>query len=209
MKLRGSFMNEEYYEKLLNIKTCGDQNWDKKTTHYHPYEPTLYFALEALAKEYSIDSRDNVVDFGCGKGRCAFFINNIYRCNVIGVEMDEELYAYALENYQSYNERKVKAQGEISFNCQLAQSYRIKKEDNKFYFFNPFSIVIFKKILENIMESVYEYQREVDLILYYPTHEYTYFLENESMFKVVDEIPIKGFYEKDDREKFLIYRYEI
>lgn len=29
-------MNENYYEKLLNINTAGNENWNKTSPHNHP-----------------------------------------------------------------------------------------------------------------------------------------------------------------------------
>ena len=34
-------MKENYYEKLLNINTSGNENWNKTSPHNHPYQPTL------------------------------------------------------------------------------------------------------------------------------------------------------------------------
>lgn len=91
-------MNEQYYEKLLNIKTTGEQRWDKKNIHYHPYEPTLYKALEVLFDDYGLEKNDHIVDFGCGKGRLNFYINYLYNSYVTGIEMNEMFYYEALEN---------------------------------------------------------------------------------------------------------------
>ena len=48
-------MKEKYYDKLLNINTMGNQNWNKTSTHNHPYQPTLYIALEELFENYTVE----------------------------------------------------------------------------------------------------------------------------------------------------------
>ena len=69
-------MKEKYYDKLLNINTMGNQNWNKTSTHNHPYQPTLYIALEELFENYTLSEEDHIVDFGCGMGRLNFFANS-------------------------------------------------------------------------------------------------------------------------------------
>ena len=81
-------MNEQYYEQLLNIKTCGEQKVFNDSIHYHRYEPTSYFALNSLSKEYSFKENDSVIDFGCGKGRLNFYINYFFGSYVTGIEMN-------------------------------------------------------------------------------------------------------------------------
>ncbi|EPZ54540.1 hypothetical protein H477_3680 [[Clostridium] sordellii ATCC 9714] len=41
-------MDEQFYEKLLNIDTTGEKLWDESITHYHPYQATSYIALDIL-----------------------------------------------------------------------------------------------------------------------------------------------------------------
>ena len=95
-------MKEKYYEKLLNINTIGNQDWKKTSIHNHPYEPTLYIALEELFKNYQLLENDYVVDFGCGMGRLLFFINYYFKSNVTGIEINERYYKEALYNKINY-----------------------------------------------------------------------------------------------------------
>ena len=199
-------MESDDYEELLGIKTCGVQKDFYESIHYHRYEPTAYFALETLANSYSLSSNDNIVDFGCGKGRLNFFLNHFYQCNVTGIEMNKLFYENCLDNKKSYIKKHKKCDDKIHFiNC-LAQDYKIKPEDNKFYFFNPFSQQIFISIIKNILDSVDKSNRPVDIILYYSSYEYLYYLENNTCFQLINEIPLPGLHEYDIREKFSIYR---
>lgn len=200
-------MQAQTYEKLLNINTIGEELWSEKINHYHPYQATSYQALELLFKNYKIKEEDYVVDFGCGKGRLNFYINYIFKCSVVGVEMDENYYHDCLYNKQTYLEKhKRRSSNKINFKCCFAQDYKIDKLENKFYFFNPFSVVIFRKIIDNILNSFYENQRDIELVLYYPSEDYIYYLENETQFVIKDEVILNDLYNKDSQERFLIYQ---
>ncbi len=199
-------MKEQFYDELLNIKTVGDQKGFNKSFHYHRYEPTPYHALEKLFTKYELKSSDRLVDFGCGKGRLNFYVNHLYRSSVVGIEMNETLYQEAMENRKRYLEKYKDRQGRIHFECCLAQEYEIDPSDNRFYFFNPFSIQIFMKIINNILRSVEMFERDIELILYYGSDDYIFFLENQTPFELKEEIALHGLYEKDDSERFLIYR---
>lgn len=198
-------MKEKYYEKLLNINTIGNQDWKKTSIHNHPYEPTLYIALEELFKNYQLLENDYVVDFGCGMGRLLFFINYYFKSNVTGIEVNERYYKEALYNKINYEKISRKYSDKINFICTKAQNYKIKDLENKFYFFNPFSIYIFSKVIDNILKSYEENPRNMDIIMYYPSQEYLDFLDYKTPFMMYKEILLKDLYYKDDKEKFVIY----
>jgi len=199
-------MDEQSYEKLLNIDTSGDQKIFYKSVHYSRYEPTPYSALEILSKEYNFTAEDSVVDFGCGKGRLNFYINHFFDSTVTGIEMNSFFYEEAVDNKKGYFKKHKKKKDNINFlNC-FAQKYKINPSDNKFYFFNPFSIQIFMKVIENILISTEKHERTVDVILYYSSDEYIYFLENNTPFVLVSEIKLPCLYGNNPRESFLVYR---
>ncbi|ENQ3106737.1 Methyltransferase domain-containing protein [Bacillus sp. 491mf] len=199
-------MNEQYYDAVLNIKTVGEQKEFYKSLHYHRYEPTPYRALETLFTQYDLKSSDRVVDFGCGKGRLNFYIHHFYHASVVGVEMNETFYQEALENRDRYVKKEKKSKDKIHFQCCLAQEYEIDPLDNKFYFFNPFSVQVFMNVINNILFSVEQVEREVELILYYPSEDYIYFLDNQTSFELKEEVRLPGLYERNSNERFLVYR---
>ena len=199
-------MKTYYYDKLLNINTGGYQKVSNRFFQYHPYEPTPYSALEALIEEYGWESSDRVVDFGCGKGRLNFFINHFYQASVVGIEMDEIFYQVAVQNQSSYLMNNKKAEDKIHFHCCLAEAYQIDPRDNRFYFFNPFSIEIFVKVINRILLSVEHEERKIELILYYPADDYIYYLDNDTSFELMKEIIVPDLYKNDSSERFLIYR---
>ena len=159
-------MKELYYDELLNIETIENQIGFNKSFHYHRYEPTPYIGLEQLYEQYELKERDRLVDFGCGKGRLNFFVHYMFQASTVGVEMNEEFFEDAMKNLHSYTPREGSTKEHISFHCCFAQDYQVNPLDNRFYFFNPFSVQIFMKVIDNILRSVEERHREVELILY-------------------------------------------
>ncbi|MEH7463935.1 methyltransferase [Bacillus thuringiensis] len=199
-------MNEQYYDAVLHIKTVGEQKEFYKSLHYHRYEPTPYHALETLFAQYDLKSSDRVVDFGCGKGRLNFYIHHFYHASVVGIEMNETFYKEAMENRDRYIKKEKKGRDKIHFQCCLAQEYEIDPLDNKFYFFNPFSVQVFMNVINNILFSVEQVEREIELILYYPSEDYIYFLDNQTSFELKEEMRLSGLYERNSNERFLVYR---
>lgn len=198
-------MEYQYFEKLLNIKTSGEQKIFNESLHYNRYEATSYEVLKFLCDNYEFKEEDSLVDFGCGKGRLNFYINNFYNSKVTGIEMNKFFFEECLSNKKSYLSKNKTKEDKISFlNC-FAEKYEVKKEDNKFYFFNPFSEQIFIKVIGNILDSLLENERQVNIILYYPSGDYIFYLDNYTIFTLKQEIRISGKYENDPREKIVIY----
>lgn len=200
-------MKQYKYDKLLGIRTGEDRySLQSFNEHYNPYEPTSYETLEALLEHCPIKETDHVVDFGCGKGRVNFYLHYFTGASVIGVDMMEEFIESAIINLEGYRKKHLKKPNTIEFLTCLAEEYRITAEDNRFYFFNPFSVQIFQKVVNNILRSIEKHPRQVELVLYYPHKDYIYFLEKNTAFNLVQEIRIDGFYEKDNDERILIYQ---
>ncbi|SFL90070.1 methyltransferase [Pelosinus propionicus] len=199
-------MDEQYYEKILNIKTSGEQKIFNESPHYNRYEPTEYSVLEILSKQYKLTEEDNIVDFGCGKGRLNFYINHFFNSTVTGIEMNTFFYKQAIDNKKNYLKKHKKKINKIHFVNTFAEEYYINPSDNKFYFFNPFSIQIFTKVIGNIVNSIEGYERTADLILYYPSYEYIYFLESRTPFILWNEIKLPFLYDNDPRHNLFVYR---
>jgi len=173
--------------------------------HYHRYEPTPYSALETLFNQYELSSSERVVDFGCGKGRLNFYIHHACGASAVGIEMNEMFYKEAMGNLERYAKKSRNSKDKIQFQCCLAQEYEIDPRDNRFYFFNPFSVQVFMNVINNILLSVEEVEREIEIILYYPSEDYIFFLENQTAFELKEEVRLPGVYERNGNERFLIY----
>lgn len=193
------------YDRRLGIKTIGLRDWEGHH-HYHGYEPTPYRALERLFEAYRFRPGDRVVDFGCGRGRVTFTIHNRFHVPVVGIEAHAKTYEEALNNKRTYRRKAKHISAPIKFKYGLAEHYEVQPNDNRFYFFNPFSHRVFQKVVGNIMSSVAAAPRTVDVILFYPMPEYKAVLENLS-FQMINKIRVP--YVDDPLEKFLIYRYSV
>ena len=196
-------MGERKQDDLLGIRTVGTREWNDNNIQYYRYEPTPYKALNILAENYKFMGVNRVVDFGCGRGRVAFYIHNRFHLPVTGIEANSITYEEALENMATYRLKANHFAAPIAFEHALAQHYKIDKTDNCFYFFNPFSVHIFRKVVNNILRSMEKDRRTGDLILYYPFPDYVDFLRI-TPFDMVKEIKVTG--ATDIRERFIIYR---
>ena len=198
-------MNEQAYDQQLNIATAGNQRGFTDSLHHNRYEPTPYGLLDRLFENYRLSPEDRLVDVGCGKGRLNFYVHHLFGAVSAGIEMNPEFYGEALENKKHYAKKHKGAEHGIDFyNC-LAQEYPICARDNKFYFFNPFSVQVFITFINRVLRSAEEDPRTVEVILFFASQDYTDFLENSTLFQLEQEIPLPDFH-KDPRERFLIYR---
>ena len=195
-------MAERKYEEMLNIRTTGLREW-REETPYHRYEATPYKALDELFKVYKFHKDDELVDFGCGRGRVSFYIHNKFEIPVTGVEVHDQTFDEALDNKRSYRYVANDIEAPIRLNFALAEQFDIEETDTVFYFFNPFSVDIFKQVVKNILKSVEAYERTVDIILYYPTGSYKRFMET-TPFTLMNRVRVPN--AQDKKEKFLVYR---
>ena len=195
-------MNETKWDKLLHIKTTGRD--DSRADQYHyPYEPTPYVVLERLANSGYITKKNLLIDYGCGKGRVDFYLSYQTRCRSIGIEYDERIYAGAAEN-----QKQAVSGGRTSFVLESAENYEVPDDADRFYFFNPFSVTLLRKVMSKIEESYYKMPREILLFFYYPSDEYVAYLMTKEAATFYDEIDCRDLYEGDNsREKILIFEY--
>ena len=194
-------MKEKEWEKLLRIKTTGRDD-SRSDTFRYPYEPTSYQVLERLSNTGLIGKSNTLLDYGCGKGRVSIFMAYQTKCHSIGIEYDERIYNRALSN-------KVEAVSgnRVEFLCEDAVKFKIPDNVDRFFFFNPFSVEIFKSVLANIIDSYYMNQREMLIMCYYPSDEYIMYLSQEYNVTFVDEIDCSDISDGEvRREKVVVYR---
>ena len=192
--------NENTWDKLLQIKTTGrdDSNSDQ---YRYPYEPTPYPVLERLANSGFIRKKDVVIDYGCGKGRVDFFLSYQTKAKTIGIEYDERIYQAALENQKTAVSKE-----RTEFVPIRAEEYKVPAEVNRFYFFNPFSVELLRKVMARIVESYYENPRECYLFFYYPSEEYISYLMTVDELEFYDEIECGDLFAGNDmRERIMIF----
>ena len=187
------------WDKKLNINTEG-RDATLEDSHHYPYEPTPYSVLERLVDSDYITCENKVIDYGSGKGRVGFFLNDQIECKVLGIDFDERMDALARENLKKYGDNSL-----IEFGCIGAEKYEIENAD-RFYFFNPFSVEVLKSVIGKIKASYYENPREMKLFFYYPSDEYVSYLMTVPELCFMDEIDCQDLFEgKNEREKILIF----
>ena len=192
--------NENTWDKLLQIKTTGrdDSNSDQ---YRYPYEPTPYPVLERLANSGLIRKKDVVLDYGCGKGRIDFFLSYQTKAKTIGIEYDERIYQGALDN-----QKTAVSGARTEFTLVRAEEYEVPEEVNRFYFFNPFSVELLRKVMARIIESYYKNPREAFLFFYYPSDEYVSYLMTVDELEFYDEIECGDLFAGNDlRERIMIF----
>ena len=170
-------MKEKEWEKLLRIKTTGRDDTRSDTFRY-PYEPTSYEVLERLANTGIIGKNNTLLDY------------------------DERIYNRALAN-----KTDAVSGNKVKFLCVDAVGFKIPDNVDRFFFFNPFSVEIFKSVLANIIDSYYENQREMLVMCYYPSDEYLMCLSQEYNVTFVEEIDCSDISDGESRrEKVVVYR---
>ena len=192
-------MNEIEWDKKLKIHTIGRDDFGADEYHF-PYEPTPYSVLTRLAESGYIDSRNILVDYGCGKGRVGFFINYATGCSTIGIEYDKRICESAWQNQKTYIKRK-----NTEILCISAEEYQIQDADC-FYFFNPFSVEILRSAIGQIMNSYYEKPRQMKLFFYYPNEEYVSYLMSANELSYIGEIECQDLFEGNNkRERIMVF----
>ena len=191
---------EQEWDQLLQIRTVGRDDLGADE-HHHPYEPTPYCVLERLAESGLIGEEDVVLDYGCGKGRVSFFLSHQTKAGSIGIEYDPRIYEEALENRKT-----VRSKVKPEFLPLRAETYEVPLDVNRCYFFNPFTVELFRKVMARILESYYEEPREILLFFYYPSDEYISCLMTVDELDFYDEIPCDDLFPgQDPRERIMIF----
>lgn len=199
---------EEQYERFLGIKTNEEEViiGNDMGRKYSVYEASEYEGLMRIFDEIKLSPNDTLVDFGCGMGRVLFFCNQRFMCNVTGVEYDRDIYEKLIDNAEFYHVRFQNQRRKFSLLNMRAEEYIIEQADNYFYFFNPFSVDILEKVIENILESVELHPRRVTLILYYCTYDIMSTLRRYPLrIERIIKLPAYVF---DPDEKAYIYTFE-
>ena len=182
---------------LLNIDTSGIDE-SKEDFHHNRYEATPYEVLDCLIESGYILKENKIVDYGCGKGRVALYLNHQIGCDATGVDYNDQLICIANDNKKRLNSK-------VEFYCVNAEKYELTDEDS-FYFFNPFSEKILRKVINQIMISIYDHPRKVKLFFYYPDDEFITYLMGLDELICVDEIDCMHLYKNNDiRERILVF----
>jgi hypothetical protein len=117
------------------------------------------------------------------------------------VEFNPRIYEQALANMETGA-----SAGRVSFVWENAELYTVEPEADRFYFFNPFSVEVFQKVMGQIRDSWYENPRQMILFFYYPSDEYISYLMTVNGIMFTDEIPCQDLFDGENkRERILVF----
>lgn len=189
--------DEYYIDAKLGIKTTGrdDKFADK---HIYPYEPTTYEVLDRLVNSGYLSQTDYLIDYGSGKGRVPIYLNSKLGCKAIGIEMMETFYEIAKKNCKNYKRSK-----DITFNMVRAEQFVVPDYITAAFFFNPFSLSVFKSVMSKVIDSYYMKPRRIRIFLYYPQDEYIAFLGGINEVRHIDVIDCKDIFSLDEKRNVI------
>ena len=81
---------------------------------------------------------------GTGKGRVCFFLSYQTRCHSVGIEYDERIFAGAEQNREN-----AVSGARTQFVLANAENYEVPSNVSFCYFFNPFSVEILKRVVDD------------------------------------------------------------
>ena len=162
------------------------------------YVPTPIIPFIKLMKKLSPLTDYVFVDFGAGKGRTMILAKECGFPRVKGLEFSFSLYKSAQKNIQNYKKKK----GDINFELLNldASKYIVQKEDNFFYFFNPFNEFILNQCLNNIHSSLKKNPRKALLVYQINKQDNTKYITAKDFFKLKEIFNSRG-------TRFYIYEY--
>lgn len=161
-------------EKKYGIRTTGADELKKMEkkgidiSHATIYMPVHYPLLEAALEQLTISSRDHFLDLGCGKGRSLCVAAHKGFGRLTGVEFSGELCEVARINLDITKVKIPSLSYEIINND--AFYTKIPRTVNCIFLFNPFDEVIMSGAVENIMISLAENPRPINIIYVNPLH---------------------------------------
>lgn len=111
----------------------------------------------------------HIIDFGSGKGRVLAVAASYGFKNITGVDFAPSLCREAERNIEKIKPMFPSILFKIS--CSDAADYKIEKDTNVFFFFNPFGKIIMLQVVKNILASLKENNRKIYAVYVNPEHK--------------------------------------
>ena len=134
--------------------------------HATIYVPTRVRPFIKILKNLDLDKDKTVfIDFGCGKGRALLSAADFGIKNIKGVEFCDKLSEIALNNLKVYSTHHPDNDVKFEVINDDMSLYKLDKNDNLFYFYNPCNEYVLDKVIKNIIYS-YSIKPRWGLIIY-------------------------------------------
>ena len=114
--------------------------------------------LDKLLRTLSISPSDAVLDFGCGKAGAMLTLAKYPFARVDGVELSPQLTQIGQQNLQRLRRSHTK------IHCCDAAEFKDLDLYTYFYMYNPFSEVVMRSVMENLVSSLKRRSRKVTVI---------------------------------------------
>lgn len=149
---------------------CDGITKSKRDIKFNSYEATSIPLIERLICSDIISYDDTIMDIGCGAGIFLIYLHSRGFTNLIGVELDRELYNLCKKNISMYYEKNNCLEEEIRIIQGNALNLLIPDEVTVFYLFNPFfDEKTYFNWLCKVKESIDRNRRKIQIVFLFPT----------------------------------------
>jgi SAM-dependent methyltransferase len=163
-------------EKKYQIDTSlidylnGEKINSNNLNHASIYQGSNYYLIEK-AFEFLKDQNVNtsITDFGCGKGRVLVVAAHYGFTMITGVDFAPLLCGEAERNIDKV--KTLFSSSSLKIVCEDAVNYKVQKDTNVFFFFNPFDEVVMLQVVKNILSSLKENDRKIYVVYINPLHK--------------------------------------
>ena len=171
-------MQEIKGEKKYGINTTGADELKKleskgiDITHATIYMPVSYSLLEELFNQLNYSTNkpiNHFLDIGSGKGRALCIAASKGFKQVTGIDFSKELCDAAKDNLAVTKQKIPSLQYNIVNND--AFYFEIPDDVDCIFFFNPFDEIIMSAVANNILTSLQNHPRKVNIIYVNPLHK--------------------------------------
>lgn len=169
-------------EKKYGINTTGSdelKSLERKgidITHASVYMPITYFQLEEIFEVLPRDQRHNFLDIGSGKGRAMCVAAHHGFSKVTGIDFSTEFCKEATINLEKTFEKVPGFEYKVINND--AAYMEIATDVDCIFFFNPFDTLIMQSVIRNILESLQQKPRPLNIVYANPLDKKLFLAEN-------------------------------
>lgn len=163
----------------------------------HGYYPTDFRIIYEVFVDSGLFSKeDRILDFGCGKGASIIALYSCGYRELAGIEYTENIYDTLISNMEKLKiaysklsvENGIDCINNTSVGCILGDAVELTDYldyYNVFFFFNPFSYELSKKVFQNIIDSLLRFPRRIKICYSEPIC-HAFLLESGYFRKVAD-----------------------